>query len=174
MCGFQVLVETVSLGNKFLLPLSESVLFHLDLLGESLPQGLLFFLKLGVVQFPRTGLAEFSGLHLLRTVGLVVLLFGGVDEVQHVSTDKDRAQLLEVAVVLVLDFSNTPSILTALNNPVVVGLDILLRSDHGVRHGRHQATCVGSGVLIILLNRWGVDLDALSFDDILDLLTRIS
>ena len=172
MCGFQVLVETVSLGNELLLPLPESLLLHLDLFGESLPQRFLFFLELGVVQLPGPGLAEFPRLHLLCTVGLVVLLFGGVDEVKHVGADKNRAQLLEVTVVLVLDFRNTPSILATLDDPVVVGLDVLLGSNHGVRHGRHQAACVVGGMLVILFNRWGVDLDSLGFDNSLDLLTN--
>jgi len=169
MCGFQVLVETVSLGNEFLLPLAEPLLLHLDLLCETLPQGFLFFLEFGVVQLPGSGLAKFPRLHLLCTVRLVVLLLGGVDEVEHVGANKNRTQLLEVAVVLILDLSNTPSVLTTLNDTVVVGLDIFLGSNHGVGHGSHQATGVGGGVLIILLNRWGVDLNALGFDNILDL-----
>lgn len=169
MCGFQVLVEAVSLGNELLFPLAEPLLFHLDLLCETLPQGFLFFLELGVIQLPGSGLAKFPRLHLLCTVRLVVLLFGGVDEVEHVGADKNRTQLLEVAMVLILDFSNAPSVLATLNDTVIVGFDIFLGSNHSVGHGGHQAASVGSGVLVILLNRWGVDLDALSFDNILDL-----
>lgn len=169
MCGFQVFVETVSLGNELLFPLAEPLLLHLDLLCEALPQGFLFFLELGVVQLSGSGLAKFPRLHLLCTVRLVVLLLGGVNEIKHVGSDKNRTQLLKVAVVLVLDFSNTPSVLTTLNNTVVMGLDIFLGSNHGVGHGSHQAAGVGSGVLIVLLDRWGVDLDTLSFDNILDL-----
>lgn len=165
MSGFQILVESVSLGDELLLPLSESLFLDLDLLGESLPQRFFLFLELGVVQLPRTSLAEFPSLHLLRTVGLVVLFFGGVNEIQHVGTDQDRTELLEIAVILVLDFGNTPGILTTLDNTVVTGLDVLLGSDHGERHGSHQAAGMGGGVFVVLLDGRGVNLDALGFND---------
>lgn len=171
MGGLQILVEAVPLGNELLLPLSEALLLDLDLLGESLAQSLLLFLELGVVQLPGARLAEFPRLHLLCAVGLVVLLLGGVDQVQHVGSDQDRAQLLEIAVVLVLHLRDTPGILTALDDAVVLSLHILLGSDHGKRHGGHEAASVGGGVLIVLFDRRGVDLDALGFDDGLDLTT---
>lgn len=105
---FEVLVEAVALGDELLLPLSESLLLDLDLLGEALAQSLLLLLELGVVQLSGAGLAELARLHLLSAVSLVMQLLGGVDEIQHVSSDKDGSELLEVAVVLVLDLSNTP------------------------------------------------------------------
>lgn len=104
----EILVETVSLGNELLFPLAETLLLDLDLLGEALAERLLLLLVLGVVELARPGLAEFAGLHLLGAVGLVVQLLGGVDKVQHVSSDQDRSELLEVAVVLVLDLGYTP------------------------------------------------------------------
>lgn len=171
MCGFQVLVETVPLRNELLLPLSESLLLHLDLLGESLPQGLLFLLELGVVQLPGTSLAELPRLHLLCTVGFVVLFLGGMDQIQHVGTDENRTQLLEVTMVLVLNFSNTPGVLATLDNPAIVGLDVLLGTNHGVRHSRHQAASVGGSVFVVFLNRRGVDLDTLGLNNSLDLVT---
>lgn len=123
---FKILVETVTLSNELLLPLAEALLLDLDLLRESLAQSLLFLLELGVVELLGTGLAELAGLHLLRAVRLVVELLCCVDEIQHVSADQDRPELLEVAVVLVLDLGNTPRVLAALNDAAVAGLDILL------------------------------------------------
>jgi hypothetical protein len=163
--GLQILVEAVALGNELLLPLAEALLLDLDLLGETLAQVLFLLLELGVVQLARTGLAELAGLHLLGTVGLVVRFLGGVDEVKHVGADQDGAELLEVTVVLVLDLRNTPGVLTTLDDTAIVGLDILLGTNNSEGHGSHQAAGVGSGVLVILLHGWGVNLDALGLDD---------
>lgn len=89
MGGLEILVEAIALGNKLLLPLAETLLLDLDLLGEALAQGLLFLLELGVVELAWSGLAELAGLHLLGTVGLVVRFFGGVNKVEHVSADQN-------------------------------------------------------------------------------------
>ncbi len=128
VCLLEVLVEAVALGDELLLPLSEALLLDLDLLGEALAKSLLLLLELGVVQLPGAGLAELTGLHLLSTVRLVVKLLGGVDKIQHVGADEDGSELLEVAVVLVLDLGNTPGVLAALDNATVACLDVLLRS----------------------------------------------
>ena len=138
MGGLQVLVEAVSLCDELLLPLSESLLLDLDLLREALPQGLFLFLELRVVQLPWPCLTELPGLHLLGTVGLVVLLLGRGDKIKHVSSDEDRTELLEIAVVFVLNLSDTPEVLTAFDNAAIGGLDVLLRSDHGEWHGGNQ------------------------------------
>lgn len=174
MGGLEVLVEAVALGNELLLPLAETLLLDLDLLGEALAQVLLLFLELGVVELAGTSLAELASLHLLGAISLVVLLLGGVDEVEHVGTDQDRTELLEVAVVLVLHLSDTPGVLTALDNTAIVGLDILLGTDHGERHGGHQAAGVGGSVLVILLDRRGVDLDTLGLNHSANLFIRQS
>lgn len=55
-----------------LLPLPETSLLGLDLLGESLPQRLLLLLELGVVELLDLGLAVLPSLHLLLTVVLVM------------------------------------------------------------------------------------------------------
>lgn len=170
MGALQILVEAVPLGNKLLLPLSESLFLDLDLLGKSLPESLFLFLELGVVELSWSRLSELPCLHLLRTVDLVVLLLGGVDKIQHVCPDKDRSDLFEVAVFLVLDFRNTPSVLTALHDVSIVGLDVFLGTNNGEWHGGHEAAGVGCGLLVILLDGWLVDLDSLSFDNGLDLL----
>lgn len=169
MGGLQILVEAVALGDELLLPLAETLLLDLDLLGETLAQVLFLLLELGVVQLAWAGLAELAGLHLLGTVGLVVRLLGGVDKVEHVGADQDGTELLEVAVVLVLNLGNTPGVLATLDDTAVVGLDVLLGTDNGERHSSHQAAGVGSGVLVILLDRRGVDLDALGLNDTADL-----
>lgn len=163
--GLEILVESVALGDELLLPLSEAALLNLDLLSEPLAQVLFLLLELGVVQFAGSGLAKLAGLHLLGTVGFVVGLLGSVDEIQHVGADQDRTELLEITVVLILNLSNTPGILATLDDTTIVGLDILLGTNDGERHSSHQAAGVGSGVLIILLNWRGVDLDALGLDN---------
>src|SRR4051812_38496458 len=58
MSRFKILVESVSLSNQLLLPLSESLLFDLDLLGESLSQLFFFLLEFRVVQLPWSGFAK--------------------------------------------------------------------------------------------------------------------
>ena len=169
MCLLEILVEAVALGNELLLPLPEALLLDLDLLGEALAESLFLLLELGVVQLPGTGLAKLASLHLLGAVRFVVKLLGGVDEIQHVGADEDRSELLEVAVILVLDLSNTPRVLTTLDDAAVTGLDVLLRADHSERHSGHKATGVLGSGLIILLNWWLVDLDALGLNDSSDL-----
>lgn len=169
MGRLEILIETVSLSDELLLPLPETLLLDLDLLGKALAKGLLFLLVLGVVELAGSGLAKFASLHLLSTVGLVVELLCRVDEVQHVGSDQNRAQLLEIAVVLVLDLGNTPRVLTSLDDATVSRLNVLLGTNNRERDGSQEATCVLSSSLIVLLDRWLVDLDALGLDDSSDL-----
>lgn len=171
--SLQILVESVPLRDELLLPLSESLLLDLDLLREPLAQGLFLLLELGVVQFPGPRLAKLPRLHLLRAVRLVVLLLCGMDQVQHVRADEDRTELPKVAVLFLLDFGHTPGVLTALDDLSLVVLDVLLRSNHGEGHSGHQAASVVGRVLIVVLHRWRVDLDALGLDNILDLLVSM-
>jgi hypothetical protein len=170
VASLKILVQAVSLCNQLLLPLPKPLLFHLDLLGEALAERLLFFLELGVVELPRASFTELPGLHLLRTVGFVVVLLGGVDEVEHVGADENGAELLEVAVLLVLDFGDTPGVLAALDGAAVVGLNVLLGSYHGEGHGIDEAAGVLHGGSVVVLERRGVDLDALSVNDLAHLL----
>lgn len=94
-----------------------------------------------------------------------MLLLGGVDKVEHVGSDQDRSELLEVAVVLVLDLGDTPGVLATLDDAAVTGLDILLRANDSKRHGVHEAAGVLSGGFIILLDRRLVDLDVLGLNN---------
>jgi hypothetical protein len=169
VAGLEVLVETVALCNKLLLPLPESLLLDLDLLGEALAESLLFLLKLGVVQLPWAGLTELPCLHLLCAIRFVVVLLGGVDEVEHVGADKDGAELLEVAVLLVLDFGDTPRVLAALDGTAIVGLNVLLGANDREGHGVDQAVSVCHGGMVVVLKRGLVDLDALSVNDLANL-----
>jgi hypothetical protein len=82
-----------------------------------------------------------------------------------VGADQNRPQLLEVAVVLVLDLGHAPRVLAALDDAPVVCLDVLLRADDGEGHGHHEAAGVLGGRLVILLNWRLVDLDVLGLDD---------
>ena len=168
MGSLKVLVQSVSLTNQLLLPSSESLLLNLDLLGESLSQRLFLFLELGVVQFSWSGFSKLPRLHLLCTVGFVVVLFGGVNEIEHMGADEDGAELLKVAVILVFHFSHTPCVLAALDDAAVGGLDIFLAANDAEGHGSHQgAGVLGSGFVVFFDGRL-VDLDALGFDDIAD------
>jgi len=166
--GLEVLVEAVTLLDELLLPLTEAILFNLDLLCELLTKELLLFLELGVVKLAGTRLAKFPGLHLLCAVCLVVVLFGCVNQIEHVCADKDRAKLLEVAVILILDFRDTPRILTALDDTSVASLDILLRSYDCEWHSGHELLGVAGRRLIIVLNWWLVDCDSLCLNDSAD------
>lgn len=73
-------------------------------------------------------------------------------------------------MVLVLDLGNTPRVLSSLDDTAIAGLDVLLGSDDSERHGGHQAAGMLSGGLVVLLNRWLVDLDALGLNDSSDLI----
>lgn len=87
-----------------LLPLPKPRLLQLDLLREPLPQPLLLLLKLRVVYLPHLGLPKLTRLHLSLAIRLVVTFFGRVDQVEHVRSDKERPELAEVAVGLVVDW----------------------------------------------------------------------
>lgn len=165
VCALQVLVQAITLTDELLLPLSESVFLNLDLLCESLPQALLLFLELGVIELSWPGFTELSRLHLRRTVSFVVLLFGGVDQIEHVCSDQDGAKLLEIAVILVLDFRDTPGILAALDNATVASLNVLLGANDREWHRSHQASCMLGGSLVVFLNGRCVDLDTLGFNN---------
>ena len=77
----QILVQAITLGDQLLLPLPEPILLHLDLLCEPLPQALLLFFELWIVQLSWPRLTELSRLHLLRAVRFVVHLFSCVNQV---------------------------------------------------------------------------------------------
>lgn len=86
-----------------LLPLPEPRLLHLDLLGKPLAKELLLLFELGVVKLLNLGLTKLAGFHLRLSVRLVVSVLGRGNEVKHVGANKERAELAEVAVVLVVD-----------------------------------------------------------------------
>lgn len=170
----QVLVQAVTLRDELLLPLPEPLLLDLDLFREPLAQRLLFLLELWVVQLPWPCFAELARLHLLCAVRLIVRLFSCVDQVKHVRANEDGAQLLEIAVLLVLDLSNTPGILATLDVAVVGGRDVALGTDNGEGHGGDQAAGVLETGLVVLLERRLVDLDALCVDNVPDLQIHVS
>lgn len=162
---FEILIQAVSFMDELLLPSSESLLLDLDLLCETLPQCFFLLLEFGVVQLPRSGLAELASLHLLCAVYLVVVLLGRVDQVEHVIADKDGSELAEVAVVLVLNLGDTPGILAALDAATVGSRHILLRSYHRERHGVNQFARVGEHSIIVVIERGLVDFDTLGLNN---------
>jgi len=169
VAGLEVFVETVALGDELLLPGTEALLLNLDLLCETLAQSLFLLLKLGVIKLAWPGFAKLARLHLLCAVGLVVVLLCGVDQVEHVGADQYSAQLLEVAVLLVLDLGHTPGVLSTLDAATVGSSDILLGTDDGERHGSDEGLSVSEGGLVIFFKGRRVDLDALSLNDVADL-----
>ena len=169
MALLQILVKSITLSNQLLLPLPEPLLLNLDLLREPLAQLLFLLLELGIIQLPRPRLAKLPRLHLLCTVGFVVVLFGRVDEIKHVRADENGAQFLEVAVVFVLDFCNTPGVLSAFDGAAVGSGDVALAADDGKGHCCYQAPCVLQTGFVVLFEWWSVDFDALGFDHRADL-----
>lgn len=169
MALLEILVETITLGNKLLLPSAEPLLLDLDLLGEALPESLLLFLEFGVVELARSGLAKLASLHLLAAVGLVVVLLGGVNQVEHVSADENSTKLLEIAVLLVLNLGNTPCVLTTLDGAAIGGGDVLFAANDGEGHGVDERLGVLHSGVVVFLERGRVDLDALGVDDAADL-----
>ena len=87
-----------------LLPLPESRFLGLNLFREAFPKLLFLLLELWVVALLDFRLAKLARLHLLLAVILIMVLLRGGDQIQHVSTNQERAELLEVAVILILDY----------------------------------------------------------------------
>ena len=115
----EVLVQAIALRNQLrpdasasnprmrwvthvLFPLPEAGLLGLDLLGEPPAELFLLLLELWVVELLHLALAVLARLHLLLAVVLIVALLSSRDEVEHECPDEQRAQLAEVAVILVL------------------------------------------------------------------------
>lgn len=169
MSGLEILVETVPFGNELLFPLPKPCLLLLDLLRKPLAQILFLLLELGIVELSGASLAKLAGLHLGCTVSFVVLLFSGVDEVEHVGANEDAPEFLEITVVLVLDFSDTPSVLAALDDATIRSLHVLLATNNRERHSSHQTASVRSSGLVVLLNGWVIDFDALGLNHSTDL-----
>lgn len=67
---------------------------------------------------------------------------------------------------LIFNLSNTPSILSTLDDAAISSLDVLFATDHGKGHSCHQSTSMLCSSLIVILDRWLIDLDALSFNNI--------
>lgn len=136
MSGLEILVEAVALGDELLLPLPEPCLLLLDLFREPLAQVLLLLLELGIVELSRTSLAELAGFHLGCAICLIVLLLGGVDEIEHVGANEDASEFLEITMLLVLNLGHTPRILATLDNTTIRSLHILLTTNHSEWHSR--------------------------------------
>ena len=88
-----------------LLPLPEPAFLQFDLFGKPLPEHLLFLFELWVVDLLDFWFSEFTSFHLGKSVGLVVRLFGGGDQVEHVHAEEQRTEFSEVAVILVVDYT---------------------------------------------------------------------
>jgi hypothetical protein len=82
-----------------------------------------------------------------------------------VGSDQDGSELLEVAVVFILNLGDTPRVLTALDNTTIAGLDVLFGADDGKWHGGHETSSVLGGSFVIFLDGGLVDLDVLGLND---------
>ena len=149
-----------------LFPLSETSFFRLDLLSEALAELLLFLLEFGIVDLLDLWLPKLPGLHLLLSVVLVVELLGRRDQVQHMRPDEKRAQLAEIAVVLVLDLGNTPKVLTTFDDAPIGGLDVLSRTNNGERHGVGEHTSMLCSGLVVIFDGRLVNTDSLGGDNL--------
>lgn len=58
------------------------------------------------------GITKLSCFHLALSVALIVVFFGSRDQIQHMSSNQKATQLLKVTVLVILDFSYTPSVLS--------------------------------------------------------------
>lgn len=166
-------------GTYVLLPLPKACFLRLDLLGEALAEGLFFLLELGVFELARLLLAKLAHLHLSLAVVLVVELLGHGDQIKHVGTDQQRAQLAEVAVVLILNYGrvvsvdctarrrkkrtlgNTPQVFAPLDNPAVRRGHVLRGTNDREWQRRDKYTGVLGRSLIIGVDGRLVDTDAL-------------
>ena len=162
---FEVFVQTISFRDQLLLPGAEALLLHLDLFRESFPQSFFLLLELGIVQFAGSNLARLPRLHLLRSIRFIVNFFCRMNEIEHVSSNENGTELLEIAVVFIFNLCYSPCVLASFAGASIACLDIFLGPNDREWHGRDQAACMLETCLFIVLQRWCIDLDALSFDD---------
>jgi hypothetical protein len=94
-----------------LLPLPEPAFLQLDLLGKPLSEHLLFLLEFRIVNLLDFWFSEFTRLHLGKSVGFIVVLFGRGGQVKHVGSDQERSEFLEITVVLILNWVVSCSLL---------------------------------------------------------------
>lgn len=135
------------------LPLTETGLFLLDLLGKGQTQTFLLLLVLRVLVLLLLCLAKLAGLHLDLAVVFVVQVFGGVDQVVHMRANQEVAELLKVTVVFIFDLGTAPGVLTALDAALVSCDNIFGRANHGEGHRTHNVTVARGHALVLALNR---------------------
>lgn len=99
------------------------------------------------------GLAE-----LLGTVVLVQEVVGDLLQVGKMAVQKRGANGQEVGVARVVDFDDTPGVLTGANL-AAANLDDILRADNGEGHETPQLGVLLNGVLIVLLDVVGEVVD---------------
>lgn len=99
------------------------------------------------------GLAKLASSHLLLSVVFIMDLLGRGYQIQHVATDQEISQLLKIAMLLVLDFSDTPRVLTTENFASVWCAHSLCRSDNGEGHCRHDVSVARRHFFIVALDR---------------------
>ena len=169
---FEVLVETIALGNEVLLPLTEAAFLELDLVRKLAAERLFFLLEAWVFKPLDAWLAVLARLHLCLAVVFVVEVLGVGNQVEHVRSDQEGAQLFKVAVVLVFDLGHTPKIFTATDDASIVRAHVLGAADNAERHGRHErprmlGTCLVDGV-----DGWRKHRDAMRADHVADALLK--
>src|SRR5436190_9500920 len=90
-----------------------------------------------------------------------MLIFSSLNESQHVSPNQKTTQLLKIAMFLILNFSNSPKILSSLDNFTLWSLNILITSNNSKGHSSSQILCMISSLTIIFINGWSKNFNPL-------------
>jgi len=88
---------------------------------------------------------------LLRSPVLVQNIVSVLAQLLHVCADKHLAELDKVAVVLIVDFNNTPRVGTTANLTAIGGVDKVVRADNSKRNLAGNLLCLGNGLLILVV-----------------------
>lgn len=179
-----VSIEFILLLGELCLPVAEILLLLLDNLRKSLVElhhlgleldavGNIVLLKLGRrlsqkntqrlasnLLIRDTSLLESfpSKLNLLHPIIGIMLLDRGVNEVQHAMAHDDLPQPKEVAMVGVVNLSNSPGILPTTSLPSILANNNVMASNDGQRY------LLGKVVGQIIILAGGVDLNLVSVD----------
>src|SRR5277367_817258 len=94
-----------------------------------------------------------------------MLILGSLNKIQHVSPNQKTPQLLEITMLLILNFCNSPKILSAFDHLALRSLNILVTANDSKRHRSSQIPGMISSLTIILINRWSKDFNRLRSDN---------
>lgn len=150
---------------ELLFALSQLALLLVDLLLEDHLHLHLHLLELLLVQRAllllldrRVDLLEHAGVlldthccELLRAVVLVENVVGVLLELFHMSADKHLSELDEIAMLLVVDFNDTPWHSATADLAAISCDNLVIRTDNGKGNLGHDLLVLGNGLLVIEL-----------------------